>query len=76
MKQSSARLLVLLSLIFSTISFLFTLISFYLPQWKTIELASTFKLTLTQTERPYIDPLIRNEIEKYLENLYRRGEKR
>ena len=73
MKQPLARTLVILSLVLNSLSFVLTLIALYLPQWKSIELSSTFTPRLTHAEQLPIDPLIRGEMEKYIDRLYRRG---
>ena len=72
MKQSFARTFIIISLILSLISFILSLIAFYLPNWKYIQLRSTF-LPFTISENNQMDPLIRGEIEKYIDILYRQG---
>lgn len=72
MKQSLARTLLLVSLILSLISFILSLIAYYLPNWKYIQLPSNFT-PLTSSDNTPMDPLIRGEVDKYIEVLYRRG---
>jgi len=71
MKQSLARTCLILSLILSSISFILSLIAFYLPNWKYIQLRSK-SLPIFTFEDP-MDPLIRGEVEKYTDILYRQG---
>ena len=73
MKQSHARLTLSLSILLNFLSFLLSLIAFYLPSWKSVELPSTFQLITQNSEHSWIDPLIRGELEKYLDVLYRPG---
>ena len=70
MKQSLSRTLVILSLVLNSLSFIGSLIALFLPQWKSIELSSTFTPRVTP-----VDPLVRGEMEKYIDRLYRRGER-
>ena len=72
MKQSLARTFLLVSLILSLISFILSLIAYYLPNWKSIQLPSNFSPLTTSDNNP-MDPLIRGEVEKYIDTLYRRG---
>jgi hypothetical protein len=72
MKQSLARTFLIISLILSLISFILSLIAYYLPNWKTIQLRSTF-VPITLSDNHPMDPLIRGEVDKYIEILYRRG---
>lgn len=74
MKQSLARTFLTISLILSLISFILSLIAYYLPNWKTIQLRSTF-LPITLSDNHPMDPLIRGEVDKYIDILYRRGMK-
>jgi hypothetical protein len=72
MKQSLARTFVIMSLILSLTSFILSLIAFYLPNWKYIQLRSTFTPSVSSDNTP-MDPLIRGEIDKYIDILYHRG---
>jgi len=72
MKQSLAHTLIIISLILSLISFILSLIAFYLPYWKYVQLRSTSFLSTT-SEDNQMDPLIRGEVEKYTDILYRPG---
>lgn len=72
MKQSLARTFLLISLILSLISFILSLIAYYLPHWKTVQLNSNFA-PATSFDNIQMDPLIRGEVEKYTDLLYRRG---
>jgi hypothetical protein len=72
MKQSLARIFVILSLVLSLISLILSLIAFHLPNWKYIQLRSTFTPSILLDNHP-MDPLIRGEVEKYIDILYRRG---
>ncbi len=72
MKQSLARTFVIMSLILSLTSFILSLIAFYLPNWKYIQLRSTFTPSVLSDNTP-MDPLIRGEIDKYIDILYHRG---
>lgn len=72
MKQSLARIFVILSLILSLTSFILSLIAFHLPNWKYIQLRSTFTPPTLLDNNP-MDPLIRSEVEKYINKLYHRG---
>jgi hypothetical protein len=72
MKQSLARTCLILSLILSSISFILSLIAFYLPNWKYIQLRSTF-IPLVLSDNNPMDPLLRGEVDKYIDILYRRG---
>ena len=72
MKQSLARSLIIFSLILSLISFILSLIVFFSPNWKYIQLRST-SLSIISSKFNQIDPLIRNELEKYYDLLYHRG---
>lgn len=73
MKQSFARSLLIFSLILSLICFILSLIALHLPRWKTIQLRSTYQPLVT-VDQHSMDPLIRSEVEKYVDVLYRRGE--
>ncbi|CAF3440217.1 unnamed protein product [Rotaria sp. Silwood1] len=73
MKQSFARLCIILSLILSLISFILSLIAFHVPNWKYIQLRSTFTPLILSDNNP-MDPLIRGEVDKYIDILYHRGE--
>lgn len=73
MKQSLARILIFISLILSLTSFVLSLMAYYLPYWKFVQLSSTYTPMLSSDSSP-IDPLVRGEVDKYLEILYRRGE--
>lgn len=73
-KQLFARLCVKFSIFLSLISFISFTLAFYFPNWKHIKLPDDFKIIINQNNRHYIDPLLRGEIEKYIEFLYRRGE--
>jgi riboflavin transporter FmnP len=66
MKQSFARTLIIVSLFLSSMSFILSLIAFYLPNWKYIQRRSS----IISSD---MDPLIRGEAEKYNDLLYRRG---
>jgi hypothetical protein len=72
MNEANSRLCVTLSLILSLISCILCLIAFYLPNWKYIHLRSTFVPTFA-SEDNHMDPLIRGEVEKYTDILYRPG---
>jgi hypothetical protein len=74
MKQSLARTFIIISLILSLISFILSLIAYYLPNWKYIQLPSTF-IPLLLSENNPMDPLIRGEVDKYIDILYHRGNK-
>ncbi|CAF1654572.1 unnamed protein product, partial [Adineta ricciae] len=54
-------------------SFILSLIALHLPNWKYIHLRSTFKPAVLAEDQP-MDPLIRGEVDKYIEILYRRGD--
>ena len=69
MKQSFARTFVIISLVLSSISFILSMIAFYLPNWKHIHVRSS----IIPMEFNQMDPLIRGEIEKYGDTLYRQG---
>ncbi|CAF3943187.1 unnamed protein product [Rotaria sordida] len=49
------------------------LIAYHQPNWKYIQLRSTFT-PLTLSDNNPMDPLIRGEVEKYIKILYRQGE--
>ena len=68
MKQSSARLFLFIALICSSLSLIFTSISYSIPRWKFVSLPTNFSFS-----HP-LDPLIRSELEKYLRHLYQPGE--
>lgn len=72
MKQYLARNILLLSLVLSSISFILSLIAYYLPKWKYVQLRPT-SLRTTNSEENQIDPLIRSEVDKYYDLLYHRG---
>lgn len=72
MKQSLARTFIILSLILSLTSFILSLIAFYLPNWKYVQLRLT-SLPIVSSENNQMDPLIRGEVEKYTDILYRPG---
>jgi hypothetical protein len=74
MKQSLAQKFIISSLLLSAISFLLSLIAFYFTNWKSIQLRSTF-IPLIPSENTQMDPLIRGEVTKYLDILYRRGKR-
>ncbi|CAF2209686.1 unnamed protein product [Rotaria magnacalcarata] len=57
----------------SLISFILSLIAYYLPNWKSVQLRST-SVPISISEDNPIDPLIRSEVDKYYDILYRRGE--
>ena len=69
MQQSWARLWILIALICSSLSVIFTSISYSIPRWKSISLPSNFSLV------HQLDPLIRSELDKYLRHLYQPGER-
>ncbi|CAF1337483.1 unnamed protein product [Rotaria sordida] len=73
MKQSYARNLILLSLILSLISFILSLIAYYLPNWKHVQLHS-ISIPRIISENHQIDPLIRSEVDKYYDILYRQDQ--
>ena len=73
MNAGIARHCVLFSLILSLISFILSLIAFYLPYWKLIELRPASSLPMLMIDENEVDPLIRGELTKYTEILYRRG---
>jgi hypothetical protein len=75
MNVGTSRSCIILSLILSLISFILTLTAFYLPNWKSIQLRSTSPLPIFISDENQMDPLIRGEVEKYIEILYRRGKK-
>ncbi|CAF2513432.1 unnamed protein product [Rotaria sp. Silwood2] len=54
------------------ISFILSLIAYSLPNWKHVQLRSTSIPTII-SENNQIDPLIRSEVDKYYDVLYRRG---
>lgn len=72
MKQSLAHTCVILSLIFSSISFTLSLIAFFLPNWKYIQFRTT-SLSASSSEDHLMDPLIRNARNQYTDLLYRLG---
>jgi hypothetical protein len=72
MKQSLARTCIILSLILSLISFILSLIALNLPNWKYIQLRSGY-IPLVLSDNNPMDPLIRGEVDKYIDVLYRRG---
>lgn len=72
MKQSVARTCVIVSLILSLISFILSLIAYHLPNWKYVQLRPTFTPSILTDNNP-MDPLIRGEVDKYIDILYRRG---
>ena len=72
MKQSLARTFLILSLILSLITFILSLIALHLPKWKSIQLRTSFRPIIVFDHQP-MDPLIRGEVEKYIDVLYRRG---
>lgn len=72
MKQTLARTFIILSLILSLTSFILSLIAFYLPNWKYIQLSSTLIPIVSSDNNP-MDPLIRGEVDKYTDILYHRG---
>lgn len=72
MKQSHAKICVIISLILSLISFILSLIAFYLPNWKSVQLRPSSLSIISSKDTP-MDPLIRSEIEKYTNILYRPG---
>ena len=72
MKQPFARSLLIISLILSLTCFILSLIALHLPRWKTIQLRSTYQPLIT-VDQHSMDPLIRSEVEKYVDVLYRRG---
>lgn len=73
MNAGIARHCVLFSLVLSFISFILSLIAFYLPYWKLIELRSSPSLPVLMINENEVDPLIRSELTKYTDILYRRG---
>lgn len=75
MNAGISRNCVLISLILNVISFILSLIAFYIPYWKFIQLRSTFSLSMLTIDENEVDPLIRGELEKYTELLYRRGKR-
>ena len=75
MQQSLARALIGLSLVVSLISFVLSLIGFYLCHWKHVQVRSTFIPPLA-SDIQQLDPLIRSEAEKYIDTLYRPGRQR
>ncbi|CAF3453913.1 unnamed protein product [Rotaria sp. Silwood1] len=50
-----------------------TLIAYYRPNWKHVQLRST-SIPIIISENDQIDPLIRSEVDKYYDLLYHRGE--
>ena len=72
MKESLARSSLIVSLFFSCVSFLLSLFALNYSKWKTVELKSNFHSPIVGDHHP-LDPLIRGEVEKYVEILYRRG---
>lgn len=72
MKQSIARNFVILSLILSLISFILSVIAFYSPNWKYVQIRSSSQ-PVANSGSNQIDPLIRSEVDKYHNILYRRG---
>lgn len=72
MKQSLARSLLIISLIFSFTSFAFSLLALNYQRWKSVSLRSDFQPLIIIDQHP-LDPLIRGEVEKYIEVLYQRG---
>jgi hypothetical protein len=75
MNAETSRSCIILSLILSLISFILTLTAFHLPHWKFIKLRSTSPLPIFISDENQMDPLIRGEVEKYIEILYRRGKR-
>ena len=73
MNAGTSRTCLTLSLILSLISFILSLTAFYLPYWKSVQLRSTSLLPGVTSDENQMDPLIRGEVEKYTEILYRRG---
>ncbi|UJR37593.1 hypothetical protein I4U23_030291 [Adineta vaga] len=73
MKQSFVRIFVILSLILSLASFILSLFALYLPNWKYIQLRSTYTPNVLSEDQT-MDPLIRGELDKYISILYRRDE--
>jgi hypothetical protein len=73
MKQSFARLLIILSLILSLTSFILSVIAFNSPNWKYIQLSPTFNPLVLSDNNP-MDPLIRGEVDKYMDILFHRGQ--
>ncbi|CAF3320589.1 unnamed protein product [Rotaria socialis] len=73
MKQSFARSYVILALILNLISFILSLIAYHLPNWKYVQLRPTFTPIILSDNTP-MDPLIRGEVDKYVDTLYHRGE--
>ena len=74
MKQSLARTLLILSLVLSLASFVLSVIALNLPSWKSIQLRSSFVPVVAVDHNP-MDPLIRGEVNKYIDSLYRRGKR-
>ncbi|CAF4805653.1 unnamed protein product, partial [Rotaria socialis] len=71
MKQSFARSYVILALILNLISFILSLIAYHLPNWKYVQLRPTFTPIILSDNTP-MDPLIRGEVDKYVDTLYHR----
>ena len=72
MKQLFARIFIIFSLILNLTSFTLSLIAFFLPNWKYIQLSATFTLRILSNNNP-MDPLIRGEVDKYIDILYHLG---
>ncbi|CAF1252146.1 unnamed protein product [Adineta steineri] len=73
MTQSLARTLIITSLVLSSISFILSLIAFCLTNWKSVQLRS-ISSSIIPLENNQMDPLIRGEVEKYTDILYRHGQ--
>jgi hypothetical protein len=74
MKQSFVRILIILSLLVSSIAFLISCIAYYSTNWKSIEIPSRLSsININAEHRSSLDPLIRSELEKYFDRLYRPG---
>ena len=73
MNEGKARQLVFFSLILSLISFILSLIAYFLPNWKYIQLRTAISSSTLITEYHHMDPLILGEVDKFTEFLYPHG---